>query len=92
MMANLETPPQYCPPIPTVILLPHTYSAVLITARKIHFNKILLPHTQSAVFIIARRAQNVSPAYLAVSCLLAYAIYQFLPGSFSLLWGFSQLS
>jgi hypothetical protein len=89
MTVNLETPPQHYPPIPIVILLPHTYSEVLITTRKIHFNGLLLPHTQSTLFIISRRAQNLSPTYLAVSYLLAYAIYQFLPRSFSLLWGFS---
>jgi hypothetical protein len=93
MRANLETPPQQCPSIPKVILLPHTYSTVLITARQLCFNRLLLPHTQFAVFIIARELKNLFPTYLAASCLLAYVIYQiFLPRSFSLLWGFSQLS
>jgi hypothetical protein len=92
MRVNLETPPQQCPSIPTVILLPHTYSTVLITTRQFCFSRLLLPHTQSAVFITARELKNPFPAYLAASCLLAYAIYQFCPGLFSLLWGFSQLS
>jgi hypothetical protein len=79
MRVNLETPPQQCPSIPTAILLPHTYSIVLITARQFYFSRLLLPHTQSAVFITTRELRNPFPAYFAVSCLLAYTIYQFLP-------------
>jgi hypothetical protein len=89
MRENLETPPQQCPSIPTVILLPHTYSTVLITTRKIHFSRLLLPHTQSVVFITARELKNLfAPAYLAASCLLTYAIYQFFPGLFPSLGDF----
>jgi putative exporter of polyketide antibiotics len=64
MRVNLENASSTMSTIPTVILLPHTYSAVpIIARRRINF-----------LFF--------SPAYLAVSCLLAYAIYQFCPGLF----------
>jgi hypothetical protein len=93
MRANLETPPQLCPSIPTVILLPHTYSTMLITARQFVSTKLLLPHTQSAVFITTREFRNPFPAYLAASCLLAYAIYPFfLPRSFPSFGDFHSFS
>jgi hypothetical protein len=58
MRANLETPPQQCPSIPTVLLLPHTYSTMFITTRQFYFSRLLLPHTQPAVFITARELRN----------------------------------
>jgi hypothetical protein len=92
MRANLETPPQQCPSIPTVLLLPHTYSTVFITARKFYFSKLRLPHTQSVVFITTRELMNPFPAYLVASCLLAYAIYPFLPRSFPSFGDFRRFS
>jgi hypothetical protein len=92
MMANLETPPQLCPSIPIVILLPHTYSTMLIIGRQFCFNKLLLPHTQFTMFIITRELRNPFPAYLAASCLLAYAIYPFFPRSFPSFGDFRSFS
>jgi hypothetical protein len=65
MRENLETPPHQCPSIPTVILLPHTYSTMLIIVRKICFSRLLLPHTQFVVFITARELKkNLFPSIL----------------------------
>jgi len=77
MRVNLETPPQQCPSIPTVLLLHHTYSTLFLTTRQLCFSRILLPHTQSAMFITTRVLGNPFPAYLAAFCLLAYVIYIF---------------
>jgi hypothetical protein len=83
MRENLEIPPWQCPSIPTAILLPHTYSTILITARQFGFNKLLLPHTQSVVFIIAREFRNPFPRIIGSIlppgiCYLSIS----LPGSF----------
>jgi hypothetical protein len=89
MRVNLETPPQQCPSIPTVLLLPHTYSTMFITTRQFRFSRLLFPHTQSTVFITTRELRNPFPAYLEASCLLAYAIYPFFfQGLFPPLWIF----
>jgi hypothetical protein len=92
MRVNLETPTQQCPSIPTIILLPHTYSTMLITTKKIYFSRLLLPHTKSIVFITTRELKNLFPNILG-SVLPPHICYlSILPRSFSLLSGFLQLS
>ena len=91
MRANLETPPQQCPSIPTVILLPHTYSTVLITARKFGFHKTPLASHSIYSAHNSKRIQKSFPGILGSVLPPHICNLSIFAQVFSLLWGFSQL-
>jgi hypothetical protein len=82
MRENLETPPRQCPsnsnnyPLASHLLNnAHNNKAIPFQQAPLASHSICSVHN-------SKRAPNFSPTYLGVSCLLAYAIYQFFLGVF----------